>query len=91
MQRVIDVTEWTRKFEKIANRKIEQYKQQNSDAPKMAAFFNVTDMRAMERYLEEIKKCIPFLEVCLLSHIGFLLIRNGLNISMKAKNKFLFI
>lgn len=32
---------------------------------------------------EEIKKCIPFLEVCLLSHIGFLLIRNGLNISMK--------
>ena len=59
MQRVIDTSEWTRKFEKIANRKIEQYKQQNSDAPKMAAFFNVTDMRAMERYLEEVKKCIP--------------------------------
>ena len=59
MQRVIDVTEWTRKFEKIANRKIEQYKQQNSDAPKMAAFFNTTDMRAMARYVEEIKKCIP--------------------------------
>ena len=59
MQRVIDVTEWTRKFEKIANRKIEQYKQQNSDAPKMAAFFNVTDMRAMERQLKEIKKYIP--------------------------------
>lgn len=32
---------------------------------------------------EEIKKCIPFLEVCLLSHLGFLLIRNGLNISLK--------
>ena len=32
---------------------------------------------------EEIKKCIPFLEVCLLSHIGVLLIRNGLNISIK--------
>lgn len=32
---------------------------------------------------EEIKKCIPFLEVCLLSHIGFLLIQNGLDISIK--------
>lgn len=32
---------------------------------------------------EEMKKCIPFLEVCLLSHLGFLLIRNGLNISAK--------
>ena len=59
MQRVISISEWTRKFEKIANQKIEQYKRQSSDAPKIAAFFNITDMRAMERQLKEIKKCIP--------------------------------
>lgn len=38
--------------------------------------------------LEEIKKCIPFLEVCLLSHLGFLLIQKGINISIK--NVFFF-
>ena len=34
-------------------------------------------------FSEEIKKCAPFLEVCLLSHLGFLLIQKGLNLSIK--------
>ena len=35
------------------------------------------------KFTEEIKKCVPFLEVCLLCHIGFLFIQQGLNISIK--------
>ncbi|MBR1515497.1 MAG: acyltransferase family protein [Paludibacteraceae bacterium] len=35
------------------------------------------------KFSEEIKKCVPLLEVCLLSHFGFLLIQHGLNISIR--------